>query len=69
MNLKRLFRGPFLWIIIIAIVVIAVFYTGSLAWGWLASALVGLAVTGAGRRAKYVWLELGELLALDGIRG
>jgi formamidopyrimidine-DNA glycosylase len=24
-------------------------------------ALVGLAVTGAGRRAKYVWLELGEL--------
>jgi formamidopyrimidine-DNA glycosylase len=25
-------------------------------------ALVGRAVTGAGRRAKYVWLELGELL-------
>ena len=24
-------------------------------------ALVGLAVTGAGRQAKYVWLELGEL--------
>src|SRR6266508_1291556 len=25
-------------------------------------ALVGRAVSGAGRRAKYVWLELGELL-------
>ena len=29
-------------------------------------ALVGLAVTGAGRRAKYVWLELGELRLVSG---
>jgi NhaA family Na+:H+ antiporter len=55
-----------------AIVVIAVFYTGSLAWGWLASAVVGLAVIFAMKRGDvqalapylavgaFVWLALLE---------
>jgi NhaA family Na+:H+ antiporter len=55
-----------------AIVVIAVFYTGSLAWGWLASAIVGLGVIFAMRRGDvqslapylavgaFIWLALLE---------
>ena len=55
-----------------AIVVIAVFYTGSIAWGWLASALIGLAVIFAMKRGDvqslapylavgaFVWLSLLE---------
>lgn len=55
-----------------AIVVIAVFYTGSLAWGWLAAALVGLGAIFAMRRGDvqalapylavgaFVWLSLLE---------
>jgi NhaA family Na+:H+ antiporter len=55
-----------------AIVVIAVFYTGSLSWGWLALAVLGLAVIFAMRRGDvqslapylavgaFVWLALLE---------
>jgi NhaA family Na+:H+ antiporter len=39
-----------------AIVVIAVFYTGDLSWGWLATALVGLGVVFAMRRSDVQWL-------------
>jgi NhaA family Na+:H+ antiporter len=55
-----------------AILVIAVFYTGALAWGWLAAALLGLAVISVMRRndvqalapylasGAFVWLALLE---------
>lgn len=55
-----------------AIVVIAIFYTGSLAWGWLIAALIGLAAIFAMRRndvqalgpylgvGAFVWLALLE---------
>lgn len=55
-----------------AIVIIAIFYTGNLSWGWLALAALGLAVIWAMRRAdvyglapylavgSFVWLSLLE---------
>lgn len=47
-----------------AIVVIAVFYTGSLAWGWFAAALVGLAAIFAMRRSDVQ--SLAPYLAVGG---